>query len=256
MDRLRDDVALLDTAGTPFDGGFSRRSDHARLFWQRHDQLRVGNPCWITSWIWHRRRARADLGRTPGCRRARVFGLRLQDPGETWIPSTANRIAFVAHLQRPFQCAHGCAARAQRAKTLTLARSGAVYGPRRAPWWMRPFPAISWVCGSGVLRIGDSLCEAHRWNSRASRAFRPEHFRARAPQRSAQRKQLKKGLEQLSEEGACRCSMIGSAWNATQSWARWARCSSRLVEHRLRGEYGVRVGFDRLALPFSRADRG
>jgi peptide chain release factor 3 len=54
---------------------------------------------------------------------------------------------------------------------------------------------------AGALRIGDSLCEGSSLEFEGIPRFSPEHFVRVAGADPLKRKQLKKGLEQLSEEG-------------------------------------------------------
>jgi len=106
-------------------------------------------------------------------------------------PQHRDRIAFVricsGRFVRGMDVQH-----VRTGKTLTLSRS-VQFMARRAPWWMRPFPAISWACGiRGFCASATSLCEAQPLEFEASRAFR-RTFRARAPPRSAQAKTAQEG---------------------------------------------------------------
>src|SRR6185503_15606572 len=54
----------------------------------------------------------------------------------------------------------------------------------------------------GVLRIGDTLCEDALFEYEGIPRFSPEHFVRVRLADPMKRKQLRKGLDQLSEEGA------------------------------------------------------
>ena len=104
----------------------------------------------------------------------------------------------------------------------------------------------------GVLRIGDSLCEGQPVEFEGIPRFSPEHFVRVRLNDPLKRKQLKKGLEQLSEEGAVQVFFDRQRMERDPILGAVGVLQFEVIAHRLRGEYGVRVGFDRLPYRYAR----
>ena len=103
----------------------------------------------------------------------------------------------------------------------------------------------------GNLRIGDTLVEGAPVEYEGIPVFSPEHFVKVRLADPMKRKQLKKGLEQLSEEGAVqllrdRDEFIIDPILGAVGWLQF-----EVVQHRLKSEYQVEVKFDRL--PYTQA---
>jgi peptide chain release factor 3 len=99
----------------------------------------------------------------------------------------------------------------------------------------------------GVLRIGDTLCVGNNLEYEGIPVFSPEHFVKVRLADPMKRKQLKKGLEQLSEEGAVqllrdRDEFIVDPILGAVGWLQF-----EVVQHRLKAEYQVECKFDRLS---------
>jgi peptide chain release factor 3 len=104
---------------------------------------------------------------------------------------------------------------------------------------------------AGILRIGDTLRETADGEFEGIPRFSPEHFRrARLPD-SLKRKQLKKGLDQLSEEGAVQVFFDPKTLERDPILGAVGVLQFEVVAARLQNEYGVTVIFD--ALPYSLA---
>jgi peptide chain release factor 3 len=104
----------------------------------------------------------------------------------------------------------------------------------------------------GVLRIGDSLCEDALVEFAGIPRFSPEHFVRVRLDDPLKRKQLKKGLDQLSEEGAVQLFFDRRRLERDPILGAVGVLQFEVIEHRLRNEYGVRVRFDRLPFRFAR----
>ena len=104
----------------------------------------------------------------------------------------------------------------------------------------------------GVLRIGDTLTGGKKLHFEGIPIFSPEHFvrvRLRDPMK---RKQLKKGLEQLSEEGAVqlfrdRDDAIVDPILGAVGWLQF-----EVVQHRLKAEYSVEAQLERMPFRMAR----
>jgi peptide chain release factor 3 len=102
---------------------------------------------------------------------------------------------------------------------------------------------------AGVLRIGDTLAQSSVGEFEGIPRFSPEHFRrARLPD-SLKRKQLKKGLDQLSEEGAVQVFFDPKTLERDPILGAVGVLQFEVVAARLQAEYGVTVIFD--ALPYA-----
>jgi peptide chain release factor 3 len=103
----------------------------------------------------------------------------------------------------------------------------------------------------GVLRIGDTLCEGEPLQFVGIPRFSPEHFVRVRLADTARRKQLKKGLEQLSEEGAVQLFFDRGRMNREPILGAVGVLQFEVVQHRLQAEYGATVAFD--PLPYRHA---
>ncbi len=98
----------------------------------------------------------------------------------------------------------------------------------------------------GILRIGDSLCAGHPVEFEGIPRFSPEHFVRVRLTDASKRKQLKKGLEQLSEEGAVQLFFDRERMEREPILGAVGVLQFEVVQHRLRSEYGVAIGLERL----------
>ena len=104
----------------------------------------------------------------------------------------------------------------------------------------------------GILRIGDSLCEPDPVEFEGIPRFSPEHFVRVRLSDASKSKQLKKGLDQLSEEGAVQLFFDRRRMEREPILGAVGVLQFEVVQHRLRSEYGVSVDFDRLAYRHAR----
>jgi peptide chain release factor 3 len=102
------------------------------------------------------------------------------------------------------------------------------------------------VWDPGILRIGDSLCEGAPVEFEGIPRFSPEHFVRVRLDDPMKRKQLKKGLEQLSEEGAVQLFYDRTRLERDPILGAVGVLQFEVIEHRLMSEYRVKVGFYRL----------
>ncbi len=103
----------------------------------------------------------------------------------------------------------------------------------------------------GQYRIGDTLCEKAAFEFETVPRFSPEHFaivRAKDPLR---RKQMEKGLEQLSEEGTVQIFQQLQMGMKDPIVGVVGALQLEVLAYRLEHEYGADVIFNRL--PFSHA---
>ncbi|MCC6750216.1 MAG: peptide chain release factor 3 [Deltaproteobacteria bacterium] len=103
----------------------------------------------------------------------------------------------------------------------------------------------------GILRIGDSLCEATALDFEGIPRFSPEHFVRVREADPMRRKQLKKGLDQLSEEGAVQLFFDRRRLSREPVLGAVGVLQFEVTQYRLKAEYGASVAFEKL--PFRHA---
>jgi peptide chain release factor 3 len=104
----------------------------------------------------------------------------------------------------------------------------------------------------GILRIGDSLCEGAALEFEGIPRFSPEHFVRVREADPMKRKQLKKGLEQLSEEGAVQLFFDRRRMERDPVLGAVGVLQFDVTQYRLKSEYGASVMFERLPYQHAR----
>ena len=99
---------------------------------------------------------------------------------------------------------------------------------------------------SGELRIGDTICEGPVVEYEGIPRFSPELFSRVVLLDPMKRKQLKKGLDQLSEEGAVQVFYDPVRLERDPILGAVGALQFEVIQHRLRAEYGAEVSFVRL----------
>lgn len=99
---------------------------------------------------------------------------------------------------------------------------------------------------NGILRIGDTLCEADSFVFDGIPRFSPEHFAALRLKDPSKRKQLKKGLDQLCEEGAVQ--LFNRPGDLDPILGAVGVLQFEVLQSRLQTEYGVDIVLD--VLPY------
>lgn len=103
----------------------------------------------------------------------------------------------------------------------------------------------------GQLRIGDTICEGEVFEFDGVPRFSPEHFVRVREIDPGKRKQLKKGLEELSEEGAVQIFYDRDRMEREPVLGAVGVLQFEVTQHRLRSEYNVQVKFE--PLPYEHA---
>lgn len=99
---------------------------------------------------------------------------------------------------------------------------------------------------SGELRIGDTLCEKGLFEYRGVPRFSPEHFSGVTIRDPMKRKQLQKGLEQLSEEGVVQVFRQRGMLDKDPILGAVGALQFEVLKHRLLAEYSVNVDMEKL----------
>ncbi|HEX7614486.1 MAG TPA: EF-Tu/IF-2/RF-3 family GTPase, partial [Thermoanaerobaculia bacterium] len=105
---------------------------------------------------------------------------------------------------------------------------------------------------AGNLRIGDSLAEGPGIEFEGIPRFSPEFFNRVVMLDPAKRKQLKKGLDQLSEEGAVQVFHDADRMERDPVLGAVGVLQFEVIQHRLRSEYGAEISYARLPFTLAR----
>ena len=112
--------------------------------------------------------------------------------------------------------------------------------------------AILGLWDPGNLRIGDSLAEGAAITYEGIPRFTPEYFNRVVMLDPAKRKQLKKGLDQLSEEGAVQVFHDPERMERDPVLGAVGVLQFEVIQHRLRAEYGSEISYARLPFTLAR----
>jgi peptide chain release factor 3 len=166
-------------------------------------------------------------------------------------PQHRDRIAFTRVCSGRFR--RGMEVRHVRTgRSLALSRSLQFLGQERSFVEEAFAGDVIGIWDPGLLRIGDTLCEQGEWEFEGIPRFCPEHFvrvRLVDPMR---RKQLKKGLEELAEEGAVQLFFDREGLERDPVLGAVGVLQLEVTQYRLTSEYGVSVSFDRLPFELAR----
>ncbi len=166
-------------------------------------------------------------------------------------PQHRDRVAFLRVCSGKFT--RGMAARHGRLdKEFRLSKSIHFFGQERMTLeeaW--PGDIVGLLDTSGDFRIGDTLAEGRRLEFEGVPRFSPEHFATVGVADPLKRKQLEKGLDQLTEEGVVQLFRHPSRAQAYPILGAVGSLQFEVFEARLKSEYRVDVKLERL--PFIRA---
>ncbi len=165
-------------------------------------------------------------------------------------PNHRDRIAFLRVCSGRFE--RGMKVKnARTGKPLTLSRVMSFLAQDRVTVEEAFAGDIIGVWDPGVVRIGDALTDGPAVEFEGIPRFSPEHFMRATVRDPMKRKQLKKGLEQLSEEGAVQLLFDRHGQDPDPVLAAVGVLQFEVVQHRLKAEYNVDAQLTRL--PYGRA---
>ncbi len=166
-------------------------------------------------------------------------------------PQHRDRVAFVricsGRFERGMEVVH-----VRTGKTLTLSKCVQFHAQERLLVEEAFAGDIVGVWDPGLLRIGDSLSEDRSIEFSGIPRFSPEHFVRVRLTEPFKRKQLKKGLDQLSEEGAVQVFFDRARLEREPILGAVGVLQFDVIQYRLKNEYGVDVRFDRLKFQHAR----
>ena len=115
-----------------------------------------------------------------------------------------------------------------------------------------PGDIVGMLDTSGELRIGDTLCTGKKIEFQGVPRFSPEHFCGVIIKDPMKRKQLQKGLDQLSEEGVVQIYRQRGMGDKDPVLGAVGALQFEVLQHRLMSEYGVEVKIDKLGFIHAR----
>jgi peptide chain release factor 3 len=249
--RLREELALLDEAGHDFDMDRFRQGRLTPVFFGSA-MTNFGIEPLLDRLV--------DLVPPPAPRVAGGVEIPVDDPRFTAFvfkiqanmdPRHRDRIAFVrvcsGHFERGMEVRHG-----RTGRSITLSRSVHFLGQERSTL-EEAFPGdVVGLWDPGLLRIGDTLCEGDLLEYEGVPRFSPELFMRVNMTDPSRRKQLKAGLEQLSEEGAVQLFFDRSRMDREPILGAVGALQFEVTRHRLQAEYNVPVVLERLSYQHAR----
>ncbi len=166
-------------------------------------------------------------------------------------PKHRDRVAFLrvcsGKFQRGISAIHG-----RLKKEFKLARPLHFFAQEREiieeAW---PGDIVGLVDTTGDFRIGDTLCANRAMEYEGVPRFSPEFFAGVLLTDPLKRKQLKKGLDQLTEEGVVQIFFPPDRGEAQPVVGAVGALQFEVLQHRLKSEYSVEMRLERL--PYTRA---
>ncbi|HEX3904944.1 MAG TPA: peptide chain release factor 3 [Polyangia bacterium] len=166
-------------------------------------------------------------------------------------PRHRDRIAFVricsGKFTRGMEVLH-----ARTGRPFSMSRTVQFLGQERTQVDEAYAGDILGVWDGGVLRIGDTLVSGKPFEFQGVPRFSPEHFVMTALKDPLKRKQLKMGLEQLSEEGAVQLFFDRHRLARDPILGAVGVLQFEVIQHRLQAEYGVAVNLSPLPYKYAR----
>ncbi len=166
-------------------------------------------------------------------------------------PAHRDRVAFVRIVSGKFTRGME-ATHARTGKTLKLAKPLQFLAQERTLVEEAWAGDILGLWDPGNLRIGDSLAEGAAIEYEGIPRFSPEFFNRVVMLDPAKRKQLKKGLDQLSEEGAVQVFHDAERLERDPVLGAVGVLQFEVIQHRLRAEYGAEISYARLPFTLAR----
>jgi len=249
--RTIDELALLDTAGNPFDQEEFLRGNVTPVFFGSA-MTNFGVEPFLDHFV--------NLCPPPRPRETSIGTLAPDDSNFSGFvfkiqanmdPQHRDRIAFMricsGRFHRGMEVQH-----VRTGKPLTLARPVQFLAQERTVIDEAFSGDIIGIWDPGLLRIGDALCQGPAREFEGIPRFSPEHFVRVRLEDPLKRKQLKKGLDQLSEEGAVQIFFDRTRLEREPILGAVGVLQFEVIQQRLKSEYRVSAGFDRLPYQFAR----
>jgi peptide chain release factor 3 len=243
--KLREDIEMLDIAGDPFDADRVARGELSPMYFGSA-MTNFGVEPFLDSFVGLAPtpgpKPTADGERDPEDERFSGFIFKIQ---ANMNPAHRDCVAFMRIVSGKFL--RGMSVRHVRlGRDVRLAKSLQFMAQDRA-LVEEAYPGdVVGLFDPGFLRIGDTLCEGAAIEFQGIPRFTPEIFATIALKDPSKRKQFKKGLDQLIEEGAVQMFFRPSVGEQEPILGAVGRLQFDVFAHRLKAEYGVDVSFREL----------
>ncbi len=251
IDRLKEEIALLDEAGDPFDLEAIRRGDLTPMFFGSA-VTNFGVEPFLNRFLQY------TLPPTP---RESDQGLVRPDTPEftgfvfkiqaNMNPAHRDRLAFVRVVSGEFR-RDMAAWLSSTGKQIQLKAPQQFMADERAMVETAYPGDIIGLFDPGVYRLGDSLSEKSKLRFEKIPVFAPEHFARVRPFDSMKRKQFLKGVDQLSEEGAIQTFSREEMGPEQSIVGVVGILQFDVLSHRLKNEYGAELAMDMLPYRYVR----
>ena len=248
---LQDDIALLDTAGAPFDLDKFLAGELSPVFFGSA-MTNFGIEPFLDRFV--------ELAPPPRPRRSSEGMIDPKSPTFSGFvfkiqanmdPNHRDRVAFVrvcsGRFSRGMEVNH-----VRGRRPLTMSRTMQFLAQERIPIDEGYAGDILGVWDGGSLRIGDTLAERGEFEFEGVPRFSPEHFVQVTLKDPMKRKQLKKGLQQLSEEGAVQLFFDRHRLERDPILGAVGVLQFEVIEHRLAAEYNVAIHLRSLPYKYAR----
>ncbi|MEB3284489.1 MAG: peptide chain release factor 3 [Candidatus Sericytochromatia bacterium] len=249
-DKLLEDIEMLDIAGDPFDAERVARGELSPMYFGSA-MTNFGVEPFLDSFVGlapkPASKPTAEGERHPNDPRFSGFIFKIQ---ANMNPAHRDCVAFMRIVSGKF--VRGMNVRhARLGRDVRLAKSLQFMAQDRA-LVEEAFPGdVVGLFDPGFLRIGDTLCEGQTIEFQGIPRFTPEIFATISLKDPSKRKQFKKGLDQLIEEGAVQLFFRPSVGEQEPILGAVGRLQFDVFSHRLKAEYSVDVVFREL--PFETA---
>ncbi|MDT8342297.1 MAG: peptide chain release factor 3 [Longimicrobiales bacterium] len=246
-ERLREDVALLDAVGTPWDREAYERGELTPVFFGsaltnagvevllRHFLALAPPP------------APRESGGEPVDPVARPFSGFVFKVQANMDPRHRDRIAFLRLCSGRYEAGMD-AWHSRTGKTLRLAPAQDIMAREREAAGEAVAGDVVGIHDRGTLRVGDTLSAEPGVEYQGVPRFSPEHFAQVRVQEVMKRKQLDRGLKHLAEEGTILLLYSHSLSGPVPVVGAVGRLQFDVLLDRLEREYGVKVHLE--TLPF------
>ncbi|MCK6551827.1 peptide chain release factor 3 [Myxococcota bacterium] len=249
--KLREDIELLDHASAEFDAEKFRAGQVTPVFFGSA-MNNFGLEEFLERFV--------DLAPPPRDRATVAGRVSVNDPGFSAFvfkiqanldPNHRDRVAFAricsGRFERGMKVKH-----VRTEKTVTLNRTLQFLGQDRELVEEAFAGDVIGIWDTGMLRIGDTLTEKGSAEFEGIPRFSPEHFVRVRLLDPSKRKQLKKGLDQLTEEGAVQMFFDRMRLERDPVLGAVGVLQFDVIKHRLNSEYGAPVDFDRMSYEHAR----
>jgi len=251
LDRLRDEVELLDVAGDPFDRDAVLHGRLTPMFFGSAI-TNFGVEPFLTAFLSITpppRPRKSDLGEiAPDSDFFSGFVFKIQ---ANMNPAHRDRLAFIRIVSGEFRKDMNVWLSGDD-KTLQLKQPQQFMANEREAVETAYPGDIVGLFDPGCFHLGDTLSDGPHLNFSSIPVFAPEHFARIRPEDSMKRKQFLKGVTQLAEEGAIQLFNRNETGFEELLAGVVGMLQFDVLEHRLRTEYGVAMLMETLSFRFVR----